>query len=55
MDYGLETGFYIVTTAGTLSELGAVKFDTSEEADAKLKELDNPAYFVKYINTTTMV
>jgi hypothetical protein len=54
MDYGLETGFYIFTTAGTLSELGAVKFTTSEEADAKLAELDNPAYFVKYINASVI-
>lgn len=55
MDYGLQTGYYILTTAGTLSTLGAVKFDTNEEAQAKLEELNCSAYYVQYINRDEII
>lgn len=53
MDFGLESGYYIFTTAGTLSEIGATRFATSEEADTKLKELNSPSLAVRYIPPIT--
>lgn len=46
----LPNGYYIANSAYTLTEAGLERFETQEEAEAKLTELNNPFYHVILIN-----